>query len=198
MAVHPQLMIGAGLAIAGLGLVGAGASATFTAQVSGVTSIRTGSLGLSLNGTTGSDLHIGVDGQDIGSHFTPISTDLLLRNTGTLDMSSTYLSVAATGCDGGVGAPLAQALDVRLTDVTNHQQVYAGSLCSLASGVTQQGFTAPRAHSGVGRQLPHALGSGGSILYRLVLEPNDAAQGLPAAALNTHTSVDIAFTGFDN
>jgi Camelysin metallo-endopeptidase len=198
MSVHPKLMIGAGIAIAGLGLIGAGAGATFTAQVSGNTSISSGSLGLSLNGETGSDVQVGVNGNDLGSNFTPISKDLLLKNTGTLDMASNYLNVTATGCGGGVGAPLAQALNVQLTDVTNHIQVYEGSLCSLASGASEQGFTTPRAHSGVGGQLPHALGSGSSILYKLVLEPNDAAQGLPVAALNTRTSLDIVFTGFDN
>lgn len=198
MAAHPKVMIGSGIAIAGLGLIGAGAGATFTAQVAGNTSISSGSLGLSLNGETGSHLHLGVEGKAMGSKFTPISKDLRLKNTGTLDMDSHYLSVSATGCGDAAGAPLARALNVRLTDVTNDVKVYDGSLCSLASGVGQQGFTTPPTHSGVGGQLPYALGAGSSIRYRLVLQPSDAAQGLPAAALDDHTSVDIVFTGFDN
>jgi len=60
-----------------------------------------------------------LDGKDLGSHFTPISKDLVLKNTGTLDMASTYLSLTADGCDGGKGAVLAQALHVSLTEVTS-------------------------------------------------------------------------------
>lgn len=198
MAARSKLMMAAGIAVAGLGLIGAGAGATFTAQVSGVTSISTGRVGLSLNGKTGSDLHLRLDGHDHGSRFTPTSVDLLLKNIGTLDLSSTYLRVSASGCDGGAGAPLARALNVVLTDVTNHHQIYEGSLCSLASSVSVQGFTTPRAHSGVGSQLPQELTSGASIRYQLVLEPNDPARGLPAAAMNTRTSVAIVFTGFDS
>lgn len=205
MAVHPKLLIGAGIAIAGLGLIGAGAGATFTAQVSADTSISSGDLGLSLNGETGSDVNLGLDGTHIGSHFTPIRKDLVLKNTGTLDMASNFLSVTATGCDGGEGAPLAQNLHVRLTDVTHNEVVYDGALCSLvgnASGAgatseREQGFTSPRSHADVGGQLPHALSAGNSILYRVVLRPSDAEQGLPPAAQNTHTSVKLVFTGFD-
>jgi len=71
MAVRPKLMIGAGIAVAGLGLIGAGA--TFTTQVSGSTSISSGDLGLSLNGQSQSSLLVGVDGNNLNSHFTPIS-----------------------------------------------------------------------------------------------------------------------------
>ena len=196
MAVRPKLLIGAGIAIAGLGLIGAGAGATFTAQVAGGTSISTGSTALSLNGETGSGLRLGVDGQNVDSHFAPISKDLLLKNTGTLDLASTYLSVAATGCDGGDGAPLAQALRVTLTDVTHSRQVYDGMLCSMASNMSAQGTTRPP-YAGVGGQLPDAPRAGASLLYRLVLQPSDAAQGLPLAAQKAQTSVNLVFTGFD-
>jgi hypothetical protein len=205
MVVHPKLMIGAGIAIAGLGLIGAGAGATFTAQVSAKTVISSGGVGLSLNGETGSDLQMGLDGKIIGSHFKTISKDLLLKNTGTLDMASTFLSVTATGCDGGEGAPLVEALQVKLTDVTNNTVVYSGALCSLAGSVkghgarseSEQGFISPRTHADVGGQLPHALSAGKSILYQLVLQPSDAVRGLPPEAQNTHTSVRLVFTGFD-
>ena len=205
MAVRPKLMVGAGIAVAGLGLVGAGAGATFTTQVSADTSITSGGLGLSLNGETGSDVHVGVDGKRIGSHFAPISKDLLLKNTGTLDMASTFLSVTATGCAGREGAPLAQSLHVKLMDVTNDELVYDGALCSLAGSVSghgtrsesEQGFTSPRSHADVGGQLPHQLGAGKSILYRLVITPSDRDQGLPPEAQNTRTSVKLVFTGFD-
>ena len=69
MAARPKLMIGVGIAIAGLGLIGAGAGATFTAQVSGSSLIRSGGVGLSLNGETGSDLRLEVDGKNVSSHF---------------------------------------------------------------------------------------------------------------------------------
>jgi|GEM_PF-4077885 len=198
MSVHPKLMIGAGIAIAGLGLIGAGAGATYTAQVSTNTSISTGGIGLSLNGQTGSALRLGVDAKNLGPHFTPISKDLLLKNTGTLDLASDYLSVTATGCDGGTGAALAKALQVRLTDVTHNMQVYDGALCSLADSPSGQGFTTPPVHTGVGGQLPHQLGAGASILYQVVIQPTDTAAGLPAAAQNSSTTVSFAFTGFDS
>lgn len=195
MAVPAKLLIGAGIAFAGLGLIGAGAGATFTAQVAGGTSISTGSISLSLNGETGSGLRLGVDGQNVDSHFAPISKDLLLKNTGTLDLASTYLSVTATGCDGGDGAPLAQALQVTLTDVTSSRQVYEGTLCSLISSTSGQGSPS---HAGAGGQLPDALRAGASVLYRLVLQPSDVTQGLPVAAHNARTSVNLVFTGFDD
>ena len=133
MAVSPKLLIGAGIAVAGLGLISAGAGATFTTQVSGNTSISTGGLGLSLNGQSESALLVGVEGDNLGSHFAPISKDLVLKNTGTLDMASTFLRVTATGCDGGKGEALTDALHVRLTDETNDGKlIYDGSLCSLA------------------------------------------------------------------
>jgi hypothetical protein len=203
MAVRPKLMIGAGIAVAGLGLVGAGAGATFTTQVSAGTSISSGDLGLSLNGQSESTQLV-LSGNNLGSHFAPISRDLVLKNTGTLDMASTFLSVTATGCDGGKGQALAQALRVRLTDETNDSKlIFDGSLCSLgsqkalASDKGGQGFTTPAAHSGVGRQLPQSLQVGQSIHYRLVIQPVDTAQGLPSAAQDTRTSVNLVFSGFD-
>ena len=199
MAVRPKLMMSAGIAIAGLGLIGAGAGATFTAQVAASTGISSGSVGLSLNGETGSDLHLGLDGNNLDSHFTPITKDLVLKNTGTLDMASTYLSVTADGCDGGIGAALAKALHVRLTEVTNQNDLllYDGALCSMATSKNGQGFTYPPAHAGVGGQLPHVLGAGKSTHYMLVIQPDDAEQGLPAAAQATRTSVNLIFSGFD-
>lgn len=206
MAVRPKLLIGAGIAVAGLGLIGAGAGATFTTQVSGNTSIRTGGLGLSLNGESGSTLLVGVEGKGLGSHFTPISNDLLLKNTGTLDMASTYLRVTATGCEGGrgEGTALTEALHVQLTDETNDGKlIYDGSLCSLASSKTLaserrgQGFTTPPAHEGVGGQLPQTLAAGQSNRYRLVIQAGDAGQGLPSAAQDSRTSVNLVFGGFD-
>jgi len=201
MAAHTKLMIGAGFAIAGLGLIGAGAGATFTAQVSAETTISSGGLGLSLNGESGSDVHLDVDGKSISSHFKPISKNLRLKNTGTLDMASTFLSVTATGCDGGKGSPLAKALHVRLTDVTHDKRVYDGDLCSLAKSVrgrgSDQGFITPAAHAGVGHQLPRALRAGESTLYRIVIQPKDVKEGLPSAAQHTKTSVRLIFSGFD-
>lgn len=205
MAVRPKLMMGAGIAIAGLGLIGAGAGATFTAQVSADTEIISGGVGLSLNGETGSDLRLELNGRKIGSHFAPVRKDLRLENTGTLDMASTYLNVTATGCKGGEGAPLAQALRVTLTDLTNHKLVYDGALCALVRSVSgigsssekEQGFTTPPAHADVGGQLPQALRTGQAIVYRFVIQPDDAAEGLPTAAQSTRTAVNLVFTGFD-
>ena len=204
MILRPKLMIGAGIAIAGLGLIGAGAGATFTTQVSGSTSITSGDVGLSLNGASGSTLLLGVDANNLGSHFTPISRDLVLKNTGSLDMASTFLSVSATGCSGGDGAALAQALHAQLTDETHGGKlIYDGSLCSLvdnthqASGGSQQGFTTTPAHAGVGDQLPNTLQVGQSIHYRLLIQPEDTVNGLPSSAQNMHTSVNLVFSGFD-
>ena len=206
MAVRPKLMMGVGIAIAGLGLIGAGAGATFTSQVSASSEINSGGVGLSLNGETGSDLHLGLEGKDLGSHFTPISQDLVLKNTGTLDMASTYLSLTADGCDGGKGAVLAQALHVRLTEVTSSGDtagnrggtvVYDGDLCSMATAKSGQGFTYPPAHTGVGGQLPHTLKAGKSTHYLLVIQPDDPKQGLPTEAQRTSTSVNLTFSGFD-
>lgn len=205
MVVHSKLIIGAGIAVAGLGLISAGAGATFTAQVGTNTIVTSGGLGLSLNGKAGSDLQMGLDATDLGPHFKPISTDLLLKNTGTLRMVSNFLDVSVPDCDGGVGAVLAQNLHVSLTDVTDNKPVYDGALCSLVSSVgdgavasaSQQGFILPRAHANVGGELPRALGAGKSILYRFVLEPGDTTAGLPSTAQNTSTSVTLAFTGFD-
>jgi hypothetical protein len=205
MSVHPKLMIVAGIAIAGLGLIGAGAGATFTAQVSATTEIRTGGIGLSLNDKTGSDVSLEVDGTNVGSHFAPITNDLRLKNTGTLDMASTYLNLTATGCKGGEGAPLAEALQVTFTDVTHNKLVYSGSLCSPSRSVSgqdassnnEQSSLTPPAHANVGSQLPYSLGAGKSILYRIVIQPRDAEQGLTTAAQCTKATVSIVFTGFD-
>ena len=88
MAVRPKLMMGVGIAIAGLGLIGAGAGATFTSQVSASSQINSGGVGLSLNGQSGSNLQLGLVGKDLGSHFTPISQDLVLKNTGLMAIST--------------------------------------------------------------------------------------------------------------
>jgi hypothetical protein len=205
MAVRPKLIMGLGIAIAGLGLIGAGAGATFTAQVSGSSEIRTGGVELTLNGRAGSDVNLGFEGRDLGSNFPPIGTDLVLENTGTLDLASTYLDVSATGCDADRGGDLAKALDVRLTEVTDHGStlIFDGTLCSLASSRTitshedSQGFTTPPAHEDVGGQLPHGLQTGESTRYRLAIRPHDAASGLPGEAQQARTTVNMTFTGFD-
>ncbi len=197
MTISPKLMMGAGIAVAGLGLIGAGAGATFSAQVGGSTSITTGDIGLSLNGRAGRDLHLDVDGSNLGTHFAPISQDLRLENTGTLDIASTYLDLTATGCDGGNGAALARSLRVTVTDVTHAVQVYDGALCSAARVASPPGDTGPRARSADGGELPHALQAGDSILYELVLQPSNAEQGLSPAAQNSRTSVTVVFTGYD-
>jgi len=180
MVTSPKLMMSFGIAVAGLGLIGAGAGATFTAQVAGNTTITTGEVGLSLNGRTGHDLQLEVDGRNLSPHFDPISEELRLGNTGSLDLLSTDLDVTATGCNGGDGAPLARSLRITVTDVTHSRQVYDGALCSAAD-----------------EQLPHPLAAGGSDLYELVLRPSDAVEGLSADALDCHTSVRVVFTGTD-
>ncbi len=205
MATHPKFMIGAGIAIAGLGLIGAGAGATFTAQVSSTSDIRTGDLGLSLNGEAGSDVDVKVDGRNLGSHFAPITKELRLKNTGTLDMASTYLDVTATGCRGGVGAPLAEALEVTFTRVPHGELLYAGSLCSLSRSLGQHDvastkehdFVTPPAHADVGGRLPRALRAGRTIHYRLVIEPGGGEQGLPTAAQDSSVTIKLVFSGFD-
>ena len=204
MAVRPKLLIGAGIAVAGLGLIGAGAGATFTTQVAAGTSISSGELGLSLNGDKESTLLVGVDGSNLGSHFTPISRDLVLKNTGTLDLASTFLKVTATGGGGGKGEALAEALRVRLTDESDDGKlIYDGSLCSLTGdkALTKdhdgQGFISPPAHSEVGAQLPHPLKAGESIHYRLVIQPDNSEQGLPTKAQDSRTTVNLVFSGFD-
>lgn len=204
MAVRPKLLMGFGIAIAGLGLIGAGAGATFTAQVSASSEISSGGVGLSLNGKTGSDLLLAMEGKDLGSHFAPISTDLTLKNTGTLDMPSTYLSVTATGCDGGEGSILATSLNVTVTELTSQgKAIYDGSLCALgndkalAAHPSGGGFITPAKHQGVGGQLPLTLPAGTSRTYRLVIQPADPVKGLPTDAQRTHTSVHLVFSGFD-
>lgn len=204
MAVRPKLLMGIGIAIAGLGLIGAGAGATFTAQVSASSEITSGGVGLSLDGKDGSDLHLGLEGKDLGSHFAPIKENLTLKNTGTLDMPSTFLSVTATGCKGGEGAALAQSLNVKVTDVTNSDTlIYDGDLCSLgddktlASDKGGQGFLTPPKHNGVGGQLPHTLPAGKAREYQIVIQPEDTKDGLPSAAQRSSTTVTLAFSGFD-
>jgi len=213
MAVRPKLLMGVGIAIAGLGLIGAGAGATFTTQVSASTEISSGGLGLSLNDKTGTDVHLDLKGKDLGSHFAPISQDLVLKNTGTLDMASTFLKVTATGCEAGKGkdTALAKSLNVRLTELpkgrtentSERTVIFDGDLCSLASNETitsqnkGQGFTAPPTHESVGGQLPDRLRSGESAEYRLIIQPDDTTRGLPSKAQRTSTKVNLIFSGFD-
>ena len=206
MAVRPKLMMSVGIAIAGLGLVGAGAGATFTAQVAASTEISSGGVGLSLNNASGSELHLGLDGANLGSHFTPISQDLVLKNTGSLDLPATYLNLTADGCDGGNGAVLAQALHVSLTEVSrSHGKVsnnvdkviYDGALCSMAKTRSGQGLVYPPAHTGMGGQLPSALHADEAAHYLLVIQPDDVEQGLPTDAQETSASVNLVFSGFD-
>jgi hypothetical protein len=198
-------MISAGIAVAGLGLIGAGAGATFTAQVSTSSQITSGGLELSLNGKTGSDVKVDLDAKNLGSHFRPVSSDFTLKNTGSLDMVSLFLEVKATGCDGGADASLARALRVRVIDVAALKDVFDGDLCSLndsasgpdATSKSAQGFISPPAHAGVGGQLPHPLNAGESILYRIVIQPSNDEKGLPTAAQKTNMSVNLVFSGFD-
>jgi hypothetical protein len=204
MAVRPKLLMGFGIAIAALGLIGAGAGATFTAQVSASSKITSGGVGLSLNGKSGSDLKLDWDGKDLGSHFAPISETLTLKNTGTLDMPSTFLNVTATGCDKGDRSALSESLRVTLTDVTSQDKViFDGDLCSLADGAALathkrgQGFITPPDHEGVGGQLPRTLPAGTSREYLLVIQPSDEKEGLPTEAQSSSTSVTLVFSGFD-
>jgi hypothetical protein len=188
-------LMAAGIAVAGLGLIGAGAGATFTAQVAGTTSVTTGSIGLSLNGGTGDHVNLDVDGDNLGSHFTPINKDLHLKNTGTLDLASTYLDLTAAGCDQGDGETLARSLRATVTDVTHSEQVYDGPLCSAAGDLSTPGNS--HAHSTDGLPLPYPLPAGESIVYQLVLQPMDADEGLSPTAQNAHTIVRVVFTGYD-
>jgi len=211
MAVRPKLLMGVGIAIAGLGLIGAGAGATFTAQVSASSEITSGGLELSLNGKNGTDVNLDLEGKDLGSHFAPISQDLVLKNTGTLDMASTFLKVTATGCEGGKRSALAHSLNVRLTELPKDPTapsdkptvIFEGDLCSLASHKTitrqqsAQGFFTPPTHQNVGGQLPDGLLKGDSAEYRLVIQPDDRTKGLPNNAQRTSTTVNLIFTGFD-
>jgi len=204
MAVRPKLMMGVGIAIAGLGLIGAGAGATFTTQVSASGEITSGGVGLSLNGATGSDLHLDLEGKDLGSHFAPVTKDLSVKNTGSLDMPSTFLSVTATGCDGREKTALASSLHVTLTELTGKDTViFDGDLCALADDKTitsdtlGQGFLTPTTHKGVGGQLPHPLPADTSRKYRLVIRPDDSTDGLPTAAQSSSTAVRVTFSGFD-
>jgi hypothetical protein len=183
MRIPPQLMMGAGIAVAGLGLIGAGAGATFTAQVAASTSVSTGHVALSLNGRTGSNVRLEVGGNNLGTHFAPIRQALRLRNTGSLNIPSAYLDVTATGCSGGDGTALAHALRVTVTDVTHSRQLYDGAVCS--------------AEGALAAPLGYPLRVGGSTLYELVLQPSDADQGLPADAQDSSTSVRVVFTGYD-
>jgi hypothetical protein len=198
MTVPPKLMMSAGIAVAGLGLIGAGAGATFTAQVAGSTSITTGSVALSLNGRSGSDLHLEIDGSDLGAHFSPITKELRLTNTGTLGIAATYVDLTATGCGGGNDAPLARSLRITLTDVTHGRQVYDGPLCSAAGDLPGAGSGGPQTTSTPGEPGPRPLGVGDSTVYDLVLQPIDADQGLPPAAQESQTSVKVVFTGYDS
>lgn len=103
MPAGPRMLMAAGLAVAGLGLVGAGAGATFTAQVSGTLTVATGRVGLSINGQTGSDLHLDLEGQGLGTHFAPMTQDLRLKNIGNLDLPHTFLALSSPQCARGTG-----------------------------------------------------------------------------------------------
>ena len=210
MTVRPKLLMGVGIAIAGLGLIGAGAGATFTAQVSASSEISSGGVELTLNGKTGTDVNLELDGKHLGSHFAPISQDLVLKNTGTLDMASTFLKVTSTGCEDGKGSALAHSLNVRLTELSKDRTelsnertvIFDGPLCSLANDKTitsqqsAQGFT-PATHENVGGQLPDRLLEGDSAEYRLVIQPDETIKGLPSEAQHTSTRVNLVFSGFD-
>lgn len=198
MAVRPKVMMAAGIAVAGLGLVGAGAGATFTAQVAGTMTITTGDVGLSLNGQTGQHVRLDVDGGNLGSHFGPLTQDLRLKNTGTLDLGSTYLELTAAGCDEGNGESLARSLRATVTDVTHSEQVYDGPLCSAAGDLPPGGADGHATGSVDGRRLPSGISAGETILYQLVLQPIDPDQGLSPAAQSAHTIVRVAFTGYDS
>jgi hypothetical protein len=199
MAIATKLMVSAGLACAGLGLVGAGAGATFTAQVSGSTTVTSGGVGLSLNGRTGSDVQLDVDADNLGSHFDSVTADLRLKNTGTLDLVRTYLTLASPQCGpgdhgdlGGGNNALAHALHVTLTDLTHHVTEYDGPLCA---------FAAHRDHSAGAVEGAQALTDaptvGETIRYRLVLTPHDPVDGLPSAAQRSRATVQVTFTGLD-
>lgn len=199
MSAGPRLMVAVGLACAGLGLVGAGAGATFTAQVSGTMTVTSGTVGLSLNGQSGSDVELDLDGQELGPHFASISEDLVLANTGTLDLARTSLSLTSPECgerdatgDAGPGrgggdgpgddGALARALHVTMTDLTHGVTEYDGPLCAAALA---------------DRGLGHAPAVGESIHYQLVLRAEDEVRGLPPAARHAEAGLRITFTGFD-
>jgi hypothetical protein len=199
MSVGPKLMISAGLACAGLGLIGAGAGATFTAQVSGTTTVTSGGVGLSLNGQTGSDVQLDVDAANLGSHFDSVTADLRLKNTGTLDLARSYLALTSPQCspgdqgdpDGGNNA-LAHALHATVTDLTHHVTEYDGPFCSFAAHRDRSTDAPDDAQI-----LEHAPTVGETIHYQLVLTPHDPVGGLPSAAQRSRATVRVTFTGLD-
>jgi hypothetical protein len=200
MAIASKFMLAAGFACAGLGLVGAGAGATFTAQVSGTTTITSGAVGLSLNGRTGSGVELEVDAANLGSHFDSVTSDLRLRNIGTLDLARSYLALSSPQCSpgdrgdpGGGNNALAHALDVTVTDVTHHVIEYDGPFCAFAARSDRSAGAPENSQS-----LSHAPAVGETIHYELVLTPHDPTGGLPSAAQRSQATVRVTFTGFDH
>jgi hypothetical protein len=213
MSVGPKLMISAGLACAGLGLVGAGAGATFTAQVSGTMSVTTGTVGLSLNGQTGSNVQLDLDGQNLGSHFTSITEELRLKNIGTLDLVRTYLALTSPECaeptQSGSGDDLGSQNDQGNNDEQGDDgdQGDEGDDGALAHAlhvkvidVTHQvtEYDGPLCSAALtDRALRHVPAAGETIRYQLVLSPADPIRGLPAAARHSQATLRVTFTGFD-
>jgi hypothetical protein len=216
MSVGPNLLLGAGLACAGLGLVGAGAGATFSAQVSGTMSISTGTVGLSLNGRTGSNARLDVDGQDLGSHFTSLIEDLRLKNIGTLDLARTYLTLSTAQCtEQGSGGDDQDGDDQGEGEPGN--QDGQGNQGNHGGGDGGDGALAHALHVTVTdvthhvieydgalcssaldeRALRYSPAAGETIAYQLVLRPEDQDHGLPAAARHAQADVRVTFTGFD-
>jgi hypothetical protein len=199
MAIATKFMMAAGLACAGLGLVGAGAGATFTAQVSGTTTVTSGGVGLSLNGQTGSGIQLDLDATNLGSHFDSVTSDLRLKNIGTLDLARSYLSLSSPQCspgdqgDPGGNNALAHALDVTVTDVTHHVIEYDGPFCAFAARRDRSADAPENA-----QPLSHAPDVGETIRYELVLTPHDPTGGLPSAAQRSRATVRVTFTGLDS
>jgi hypothetical protein len=196
MAVAPKLMVVVGLTCAGLGLVSAGAGATFTAQVSGTTTVTSGGVGLSLNGRTGSGIQLDVEASDLGSHFDAVTADLRLKNIGTLDLARSYLALTSPQCEpgdpAGQGNALAHALDATVTDLTNHVVEYDGPFCAFAAHRDRSAGAPEGAQS-----LEEAPAAGETIHYQLVLTPHDPIEGLPSAAQSSQATVQVTFTGLD-
>jgi len=205
MTVRPKLMIGAGIAIAGLGLIGCRRRGDLHHAGSGSTSITSGDLGLSLNGANQSTLLLGVDANHLGSQLRADQQGTWCSRTPAawtwLHLSQYQRDRLRRGrrCSSG-----AKPSACSWTDETNGGKlIYDGSLCSLAGDrqssqkYGQARLRHPTAHAGVGDQLPDTLQVGQSIHYRLLIQPQDHAEGLPSSAQNMRTSVNLVFSGFD-